>query len=294
MIPTEQRTAEACWACGTPATPTEEFLPAPYRRCPSCGLVFQPHRDAAELRGLYDEAYFEDYAGGDYAEDDADRRSEARVRVRRLRRVLAGGRLLEIGAAGGHFLAEARRAGFDPVGIEPVAAFAAAARRRSGATVHEGFIEDAALEPASFDVACAFHVLEHIERPLPVLERLGAALRPGGVLFVEVPNIESFQARRLRSGWANLEPLHHVGQYAPASLRTMLEAAGFDVLEAETVPFFSYLRPARALTPLHLAHRAVLSARARVPLRGPHPSRHELLRAFARVPWPSSTPPATS
>jgi hypothetical protein len=63
----------------------------------------------------------------------------------------------------------------------------------------------------------------------------------------------------------------------------MLERAGFDVDYTDTVPFFSYLRPAAASLPRHLAHRLALSARGRVSLRGPHPERHELLRAVARA-----------
>src|SRR4051812_13186825 len=119
MTDLHQPTVEACWACGAPSAATDEFLPARYQRCPDCGLVFQPERHADELRELYDEEYFSDCAGGDdYAADDAQRRHEAKVRIRRLRGLAPAGRLLEIGAASGHFLAAARQAGYDAVGIE--------------------------------------------------------------------------------------------------------------------------------------------------------------------------------
>lgn len=275
---------ETCWACGAPAHPVDAFLPARYNRCEVCGLHFQPQRTADELRELYDEAYFEQYAGGgDYARESAQRRHEARVRVRFLRRFAVTGRLLEVGAANGHFLDEARRAGYTPLGIEPVAEFADRARRAFGVEIVAGFLEDVALAAQEFDVACAFHVLEHLATPLDALERMRAALRRGGTLFVEVPNIESVAARRDGAGWGALEPLHHVAHYGPRSLRAMLERAGFDVDYTDTVPFFSYLRPAAASLPRHLAHRLVLSARGRVSLRGPHPERHELLRAVARA-----------
>ena len=285
MTDTRTQLAETCWACGAAAPPTGEFAPARYHRCPDCGLVFQSERSARELRSLYDAAYFAEHAGGGhYADDEAGRRHEARLRLRRLRALgVAGGRLLEIGSAGGHFLDEARHAGFDVVGVEPVASFAEDARQRFGVDVRTGYVEEVDLGEASFDVACGFHVLEHMSAPRPALEGLRARLRTGGTLFVEVPNIDSYAARTRRGEWGALEPLHHVGHYGPGSLSRMLGAAGFTVSAVETVPFFTYLPPRRKLSPVHLAHRAVLSARARVAPSGPHPDRHELLRAFARA-----------
>lgn len=274
---------ESCWACGGTAHAVDDFLPARYWRCEACGFVFQPDRAAAELRELYDADYFEDFAGGgDYGRQGAQRRREARVRVNFLRRYTEPGRLLEVGAAHGHFLAEARSAGFEPFGVEPVEESVAQARSEFGVEIVAGFLEDVDLPAGGFDVACAFHVLEHLATPRDALERMRTALRPAGTLFVEVPNIESFAARRGGAAWGALEPLHHVGHYAPRSLTAILDTAGFDSVRTETVPFFSYLRAATALTPRSLAHRAVLSLRARVAPWGPHESKHELLRAIAR------------
>lgn len=49
--------------------------------------------------------------------------------------------------------------------------------------------DDALLDlPAQhFDVVLCSHVLEHVVRPAEVVARLAAAVRPGGVLFLEVP-----------------------------------------------------------------------------------------------------------
>lgn len=274
---------ETCWACGGVSLPTDDFLPARYWRCGSCGFMFQPDRAAAELRELYDADYFEHFAGGgEYSRQSAQRRHEARVRVDFLRHYTEPGALLEVGAASGHFLAEARRAGFEPFGIEPVGELAEKARAEFGVEIAAGFLEEVDLSDASFDAACAFHVLEHLATPLDALRRIRSALRSGGTLFVEVPNIDSFAARRAGAAWGALEPLHHVGHYSPRSLEALLDTAGYETVHLETVPFFSYLRPAAAVTPRALAHRAALSVRARVAPWGPHEEAHELLRAVAR------------
>lgn len=278
-------TPSLCSACGGATVEATELLPARYRKCTACGFHHQPDRDAGDLRALYDEEYFERFAaGGGYNVAQRQRRHEARVRVALLRRFTRPpGRLLEVGAAGGHFLAAAREAGFDGLGIEPVPELAERARAEHAVDVTTGFLGDVEIPDAGFDAACAFHVLEHLPEPLEALRPMHAALRRGGLLLIEVPNVESAEARRLGPRWANLEPLHHVGHYGPRALRAMIERAGFIVLHTETVPFFSYLPPSVAMRPLQLAHRAALSVRARVPPRGPHPGRHELLRAAARA-----------
>lgn len=274
-----------CWACGAPATPTSEFAPAQFERCPSCGLVFQPRRSAEELRSLYGGGYFEAFPGEDapYGANAADRSHEAWQRLRYVRRVVRSGRLLEIGAAEGHFLALARGAGFDVFGIEPAEEAARAARERAGVEIVAGFIEDAQLPAAPFDVACAWHVLEHISEPVGALERIRGVLAQRGRLFVEVPNIESVSARRAGADWPHLWPEHHVGQYGPRSLTAVLERAGFEVDDVRTVPFFAYYRPAVRLRPQMLgAHlRESLSLPA-LPF-GSHRSKHELLRAAAHA-----------
>jgi 2-polyprenyl-3-methyl-5-hydroxy-6-metoxy-1,4-benzoquinol methylase len=272
-----------CWACAGEAQPAEDL--EPYWRCDSCGLVFQPQRSAGAVHDLYDGTYFEEFPGieGDYGAAGEDRLHEARVRLRFVRRRVRGGRLLEVGAAEGHFLEVAREAGFEGFGVEPAAEAAAAGRDRAGVEIVTGFIEDVALPAEPFDLACAWHVLEHIAEPLASLERIRGRLVPGGRLFVEVPNIESVPAREAGAAWPHLQPRHHVGQYGPRALRALLERAGFAVEAVETVPFFGYFRPAVRIRPVMLAAHARESARLGVLPFGAHPSKHELLRAVART-----------
>jgi SAM-dependent methyltransferase len=279
-------TPHPCWICGTGATPTEDFLPALLCRCPECGFLFQPEREPEELHELYDGDYFEQYQGGAYDQHAAERRYEAAKRLRWVRKHRPTGRLLEIGSASGYFLAVAREAGYQAVGVEPAEAAAALARRRSGAEVLTGFVEDVELSAADFDVACAFHVLEHVADPLAALDRIRDALRPGGLLFLEVPNIASVQAQRDRGGWHALEPRYHVAHYAPGSMRELLVRGGFEVVRVDSFPIGGYYRPRRALHPGVLRWYMRCGARLLARPRGPHRWKHELLRAVARVPAP--------
>jgi len=275
-------TTVACWACGAAAAPDPAWLPIELHRCPSCGLLFAPDRTAEDLQRLYDAGYFAEYPGGEgYEEDPAQRRYEADRRIEWIRGYRTGGRLLEIGAAAGHFVEAAAEAGFEPTGVEPAEDLARRATERLGLPVLAGFIEEVDLPEGSFDVACAWHVVEHLSDPRPALERVARFLRPGGHFFVEVPNIASVYAQRRGKGWANLDIRHHVGHYTPMALQALLERSGFTVVATETFPMRGYLRPGRALKPREVAAAAKEAALVRAhPLRA-HPWRHEMLRAVA-------------
>jgi SAM-dependent methyltransferase len=278
-------TQATCWVCGAKAEPDASYSGLELYRCPQCAFLFAPRAAAANLQELYGAEYFDEYPGGEsYEEDETQRRYEARIRVALVQRYLRAGRLYEVGAAAGHFLDEARSAGFEVSGIEPARPVAERARARFDVDVQPGFVEQADLAPESFDVVCAWHVLEHLAGPRAALETLRTALRPGGHLLLEVPNVESVYARRRGESWFHLDPQHHVGHYAPRSLQTLLERSGLDVLGLETFPALGYVRPGRALRPASVAVQLKELADVRSTPRRPHPDRHELLRAFARRP----------
>lgn len=230
---------------------------------------------------LYGDGYFEQYAGGDYLEAEQQRRKESRIRIELLERVAPPpARLVEIGSAAGFFLDEARTRGYEVVGIEPNAAMAAHGRDVLSLDVRAGLLDDVALASASFDAACAFHVVEHLDDPRRALAEIHAALRPGGHLLVEVPNAASRAARRLRARWGPLDLPFHVGHHSPSSLRTLLQRSGFELLLLDTVPFAIYGASSRVEL---LARNAFESLRVRTLLpAGPHPDGHQLLRALAR------------
>ena len=276
----------ACWVCGTPSPPAADFTAVRLSRCSNCGFLFQPERPVEDLRRSHDETYFENYtASGSYDSQGAQRRREARIRLRWMRgHGCRGGRLLEVGAARGDFLAEAPRWGFAPLGIEPEPSTAEEARRRSGAEVIVGWAEEVNLPPASFDVVCLWHVVEHIPQPRSVLEALHRSLKPGGRLFCEVPNAGSVMARRQGDRWDYLDPGHHVGFFDPSTLGRALKSSGYGEVETETIPMFRYAQLDATTVLRRVPRRLEFSLRARVRPLAPHPWKQDLLRAVATKP----------
>ena len=78
----------------------------------------------------------------------------------------------------------------------------------------------------SFDVITCFDVLEHLYEPRQVMARVGEWLKPGGIFYVLVPNVDSAEARVFGSYWHGLELPRHLFHYSPASLKFLAESAG--------------------------------------------------------------------
>lgn len=282
MIERPRESGARCWVCESEARPDPVIGVDGYLRCQRCGLLFQGRRAPGEAEGLYDDAYFECFAGGGgYNEDDAQRAYEAGRRLRFLRRFATSGRLLEVGSAGGHFLDQARRAGFQVWGIEPVGTMAVASASRFNLQVEQGTVEAADLGAGVLEVICASHVLEHLDKPRLALARMRMALVDEGLLVLEVPNIESLLARRRGSRWFNLQPSHHMAHYGPDSLRAALEVSGFSVLCSTTVPALEYIPLRKLVRKESLAGLGALVRASRTFSMREHAHRHEFLRVVA-------------
>jgi SAM-dependent methyltransferase len=150
------------------------------------------------------------------------------------------GQLLDIGCSNGSFLSAMKSENWNLAGVEISAASAEKARLASGATVFTGDILNAPLAPESFDVVTSFDVLEHLYQPRETMEKIAQWLKPGGIFYVVLPNLESWEARLFRSYWFGLELPRHLGHFSPTSLRHLAHAAGLKE-ESLTTPAWSYV-----------------------------------------------------
>ncbi len=86
----------------------------------------------------------------------------------------------------------------------------------------------------SIDLATMFHVIEHVDRPDAVIRHLADWLAPGGVLALETPNLNSWDARLFRDHyWGGYHIPRHWHLFTPDTLAKLLTAAGLDVVTVE-------------------------------------------------------------
>jgi SAM-dependent methyltransferase len=140
------------------------------------------------------------------------------------------GTILDIGCGIGLFLEEARRRGWEAQGVEVSSEAAGYAKEKLNLEVLVGRAEEVTFPRESVDVATLWHLLEHLEKPLTVLQGLQEALRPGGLLVVETPNARDPRGgRRLWRGDGH--PRFHRFMFTPRALRWALVQAGFSRIE---------------------------------------------------------------
>jgi len=137
-----------------------------------------------------------------------------------------GTNLLEVGCGTGEFLIAAKRAGHHVVGLDlSEEAIAYVRRRHPGLDVRCALLDSGDLAPESFDVIAAFHVLEHVGDPIGLLRQMTRLLRPGGLVYVRVPNLNCWYRRVLGRNWWGFS-VEHAAHFTEASLRLAMSEAG--------------------------------------------------------------------
>lgn len=99
--------------------------------------------------------------------------------------------VLDVGANRGDFVRWLHGAHPDVrvLGIEPDAAIVDGYRNLAGLDLRVARVEEVALPAAAFDLAYCSHTLEHATSAAAMLRQISDSLRPGGFLFLEVPNL---------------------------------------------------------------------------------------------------------
>jgi SAM-dependent methyltransferase len=230
-------------------------------RCMRCGhMQLEPMPDDELLSHAYVEA-----ASDDYVEEEAGQRETARRALVRIERYVPDrGALLDLGCWVGFLLAEARDRGWRTLGVEPSEFGTEYARNRLGLEVLSSGLFEAELPMHAFDAVTMGDVIEHLTDPAAALARVRELLRPAGVLWLALPDAGSRVARALGRRWWSVLPTH-VQYFTRGSIATLLQRAGFVVLETGTAPkAFSvryYLERIGGYSPA-LARGLVATARA--------------------------------
>jgi SAM-dependent methyltransferase len=201
-------------------------------RCTSCGLVFvnpQPTEDA--VRQYYSDPDLARQDGWSaYFQHSAQQITQLwQERLGDLRRWRdgVGVRLLDVGSGWGDFLHCAKPLGWKVAGFEFSPSMARFCEERYGITVQIGSLFETSFAGSSFDIVTMWHVLEHLRAPQAVLQRLHNLLVPGGILAVEVPNLNFLPRRSYKYPFSKTLHLYH---FSPATLTGILTKVGFKVL----------------------------------------------------------------
>lgn len=147
-------------------------------------------------------------------------------------------KLLDIGCGTGEFLKSLNKIRFDKFGVE-INPIGAELCRKNGLKI---FNEDILIKDfgnEKFDVITLWHVLEHIEKPMELLNKVHQILENNGILVLATPNTDSLGFKFGRKYWFHLDSPRHLILYNQKNVNWLLEESGFKIIEVKN-EFYDY------------------------------------------------------
>lgn len=224
---------DACVICKSNDTkPFFEKNGYPLVRCRRCRTVYVAKSALGDaLTDYYQDGYHEgnEQSKGypDYASDEHFIRRNFRKKLSYLEKLRSPGSILDVGAAYGYFLDEARNRGWDTHGIEVSTHAAAVAREKLDLKIEVGDFLEHNFEGRVFDVITMFDVVEHMNEPIKTMKKSFDLLNPGGILFMVTGDCDCLWARILGKKWYFYNPPQHLFAFSATTLCSILKSSGF-------------------------------------------------------------------
>ncbi len=152
---------------------------------------------------------------------------------------LKAGELLDIGSGTGAFVQHMQQSGWQATGLEPdeTTRQRAAALYKISLLPAEAFFN---IPAGSFQVITMWHVLEHVHELHPYMAQLKKLLKPGGRIFIAVPNYTAYDAAVYHNYWAAYDVPRHLYHFSPESMKRLLAVHGLQLQSAKQMPYDSF------------------------------------------------------
>ncbi len=219
----------SCPICQCPETePLHQEGPYQMVRCPSCRFIYlNPRPTEQALRRFYQDYLPED--GGSIESWQKSMGPIFRQSARLIKRFQEKGKLLDVGAGFGFFLAEMRAQGWEVEGVDLSEKGMDYGRKTLGLTMHRGPLEVIGFPENGFDVVTAFYLIEHLPHPRVFLNECFRILRPDGLLLLRYPHTTPIKNILKRMDVKNrlYDLPAHLSDFSPGVIQQCLERAGF-------------------------------------------------------------------
>ena len=215
--------------------------------CECCGgSYFDPLPSTAQLGEFYSGGYYDGF-------QDLKGETNGRFFIAKIKTARPHGKFLDVGCSTGAFLNGVKKySDWDVFGVDFGEDAVRYAQDTLGlANVRQGQLTDAAYPDAFFDIVQINNVLEHVPDPLLLLRETRRIIKPGGVLYLNVPNGPN-DSRCLLDFYNNTKlparsPKGHIYFFSEASLTAMFQTVGFGIAKTETCGIKPGLRNAGLL-----------------------------------------------
>ncbi len=146
------------------------------------------------------------------------------------------GKILDIGAGVGDFLAFAKQNGWQTIGVEPSQKAKEIATKKGVDFAKE----TSELQNNSFDIITMWHVLEHVPDLNKQIAELKRLLKPNGTLIIAVPNFKSFDANYYKEFWAAFDVPIHFWHFSKTAIKLLFENENMKLEKVLPMKFDSF------------------------------------------------------
>ena len=146
------------------------------------------------------------------------------------------GKILDIGAGVGDFLAVAKNDGWQTTGIEP-------SEKAKNIAIKKGvsFVENLSeLENNSFDIITMWHVLEHVPNLENQIKDLKRLIKNDGTIIIAVPNFNSFDANYYGKFWAAFDVPIHFWHFSKTAIKKLFAVEDLHLVKVLPMKFDSF------------------------------------------------------
>ena len=232
-----------------------------YYQCPQCSAVYQqPMPDPEVIASFYPDTYSVYHQEKQPKQPRDAEKAVLKVKYRyhhlqvpTIYRLLApivgalfyrdgisyqsNGRALDVGCANGRFMRSLEVIGWHCEGVD-FNINAVNTCRSQGLKVHHGSLESANLDPCSFDLITARHVIEHFPDPNSFIKEASRVLRHGGQLLIMTPNSRALGRKWFGKYWFADEVPRHLVLFSPSNLDMLAARHGLKrvTLKLNTTP----------------------------------------------------------
>ena len=202
-------------------------------KCKSCGHVFSTYEQAEHYDGYWGE-------GNDEYDLDWWDHAHRAIYTEFISNFMQkdSGTILDVGCGLGFFvkMVKDKKPNWHAIGFEMSEPAVKFAKEKNGlTTVYPGMVQSSGIGKGSIDIITLWDVIEHIPKPQPLLEYLYSLLKPGGILFLQTPNVPiqlikanlKVALKGMKPDVHYLEAKDHINDYSRKTLSMLGAQTGF-------------------------------------------------------------------